>query len=412
MNIDDAIAQENLATNGGKKRRPEWLTRNLFTLSWVSFLQDAASEMLYPILPIFLNTVLGAPAAIVGAIEGAAEGTAAATKLASSWLNRFMPRKLMVLLGYSGAALGKILVALAGIWPMVLTGRVVDRLGKGMRSASRDSLLVQGFSSGSRGRVIGFHRSADTFGAVLGPLLALGLLAVFNNEIRPVLWVAVIPAVLSTLLVLLVRDDQPKQPKVVVPVAHDGNGAVVKPTSPMTANLRTALSVIVGFSMINFPDALLVLHLSQIGFTLPEVIGAYLIFNISYAVLNFPAGLLSDRFKPNQVYAIGMLLFAIAYGGMAFTSDPTISIALMVVYGAYSAVNDTVGKSWISKLAPDDRQMWAQSLLQGFSGFAILFAGIWAGLAWTLGAGAGVIPLAVSGASALVFAVVMATRKF
>jgi MFS family permease len=410
MNIDDAVQPENLPATG-KKRRPEWLTRNLFTLSWVSFLQDAASEMLYPILPIFLTTVLGAPAAIVGAIEGAAEGTAAATKLASAWLNRFMPRKLMVLLGYSGAALGKILVALAGIWPIVLTGRVVDRLGKGMRSASRDSLLVQGVSSGARGRVIGFHRSADTFGAVLGPLLALGLLAVFNNEIRPVLWVAVIPAVLSTLLVLLVRDDQPRQPKLVVG-APDGKGKLVKPTSPMSANLRTALSVIVGFSMINFPDALLVLHLSQIGFTLSEVIGAYLIFNISYALLNFPAGLLSDRFKPNQIYAIGMLLFAIAYGGMALTSDPTLSIALMVVYGAYSAVNDTVGKSWISKLAPDDRQMWAQSLLQGFSGFAILFAGIWAGLAWTLGAGAGVIPLAVSGASALVFAVLMATRKF
>ena len=177
-----------------KPKRPVWLTRNLFAISWVSLLQDAASEMLYPIMPIFLNTVLGAPAAVVGAIEGFAEGAMSITKLSSAWMNRWIPRKVMVFLGYGGAALGKLIIALAAIWPVVMLGRVVDRLGKGMRSAARDAILVQGIDKAHRGRVIGFHRTADTTGAVVGPILALGLLSVFDGNIREVLWIAVIPA--------------------------------------------------------------------------------------------------------------------------------------------------------------------------------------------------------------------------
>ncbi len=396
-------------------KRPVWMTKNLVTLSWVSLLQDAASEMLYPILPIFLNTVLGAPAAVVGAIEGAAEATAAATKLASRWLNRFMPRKVMVFLGYSGAALGKVIIALAGFWPVVLLGRIVDRLGKGLRSAPRDALLVQGVDAKNRGRVIGFHRSADTLGAVIGPLLALALLAIFDNNLRPVLWFAVAPGIISAVLVLLVKDDQPRQrsEKVAKPivVAAAKTTSIVSSLSKVS-RLNLAIALIVGFGLVNFSDALVLLHLSQEGFSLQWVIGSYLLFNISYALLSFPAGMLSDRMAPHRVFALGMLAFAIAYGGLALTSDKIWTLGLVVIYGAFAAVNDTVGKSWVSKLAPDDRQLWAQSRLQGLSGFAILISGIWAGLTWNLGSGFGTFPLAISAALALVFAGVLATRKF
>lgn len=398
-----------------KTKRPIWLTKNLVTLSWVSLLQDAASEMLYPILPIFLNTVLGAPAAVVGAIEGAAEATAAATKLASRWLNRFMPRKVMVFLGYSGAALGKVIIALAGFWPVVLLGRVVDRLGKGLRSAPRDALLVQGVDAKNRGRVIGFHRSADTLGAVIGPLLALGLLAIFDNDLRPVLWFAVAPGIISAGLVLLVKDNQPRQraekPAKVAKVAAAKSTSIVSSLSKLS-RLNLAIALIVGFGLVNFSDALVLLHLNQEGFSLQWVIGSYLLFNISYALLSFPAGMLSDRMAPHRVFALGMLAFAIAYGGLALTSDKTWTLVLVVIYGAFAAVNDTVGKSWVSKLAHDDRQLWAQSRLQGLSGFAILISGIWAGLTWNLGSGFGTFPLAISAGLALVFAGVLATRKF
>ncbi|MDE2409495.1 MAG: MFS transporter, partial [Actinomycetales bacterium] len=187
-----------------------WLNRNVWTLSWVSFLQDAASELLYPIMPVLLTSVLHAPAAVVGMIEGLAEGVAATMKLASSWVNKFLPRKVAVFIGYALAGIGKVIIAAAGTWPIVLVGRLTDRVGKGMRSAPRDALLLLGSDRAHRGKVVGFHRTADTLGAVLGPVLALGLLAAFNNDIRPVLWFAAIPATFATLLVLAVKDNEPR----------------------------------------------------------------------------------------------------------------------------------------------------------------------------------------------------------
>jgi MFS family permease len=392
-----------------KPKRPVWLNRNLLAISWVSLLQDAASEMLYPIMPIFLNTVLGAPAAVVGAIEGFAEGAMSITKLSSAWMNRWIPRKVMVFLGYSGASLGKLIIALAAVWPVVMVGRVVDRLGKGMRSAARDAILVQGVDKSHRGRVIGFHRTADTTGAVIGPILALALLSAFDGNIRDVLWVAVIPAVLSTVAVLFIKDQDPAT-KRLVKIAK----AEVTPanTQVLAPKLKRVIWVLSFFALANFPDALLLLHLSQEGWTVTEVVGAYLIFNIAYASLNFPFGLLADKLKPQQVYALGLLCFAVAYAGFGLTNDKVLGVALIVIYGGFAAANDVVGKSWVSKLAADHQQLTVQARLQGLSGFGILFAGIWAGLAWSLGAGFGTVPLIISGVFGLVAATVLWRIKF
>ena len=385
-----------------KPARPIWLTRNLFAISWVSLLQDAASEMLYPIMPIFLNTVLGAPAAVVGAIEGFAEGAMAITKLSSAWMNRWLPRKLMVFLGYGGAALGKLIIALAGIWPLVMVGRVVDRLGKGMRSAARDAILVQGIDKAHRGRVIGFHRTADTTGAVIGPILALLLLAAFDGNIREVLWVAVIPAVLSVVAVLFIKDQEPETKRRAKLAKADITPENTQKLSPKLTRLIWILSV---FALVNFPDALLLLHLSQEGWAVTEVVGAYLIFNIAYAALNFPFGVLADRLKPQHVYAVGLVCFSIAYLGLGLTNNHVLAVGLIVVYGGFAAANDVVGKSWVSKLAADHQQLTVQSRLQGLGGLGILVAGIWAGLTWSLGAGFGIVPLVISGALGLVAAV-------
>jgi MFS family permease len=385
-----------------KPARPIWLTRNLFAISWVSLLQDAASEMLYPIMPIFLNTVLGAPAAVVGAIEGFAEGAMAITKLSSAWMNRWLPRKLMVFLGYGGAALGKLIIALAGVWPLVMVGRVVDRLGKGMRSAARDAILVQGIDKNHRGRVIGFHRTADTTGAVIGPILALMLLSAFDGKIRQVLWIAVIPAVLSVLAVLFIKDQEPETKRRAKLAKADVTPENTQKLSPKLTRLIWILSI---FALANFPDALLLLHLSQEGWSVTEVVGAYLIFNIAYAALNFPFGVLADRLKPQHVYAVGLVCFSMAYLGFGLTNNHALAIGLIVVYGGFAAANDVVGKSWVSKLAADHQQLTVQSRLQGLGGLGILFAGIWAGLSWSLGAGFGVVPLMISGAFGLIAAV-------
>ena len=400
-------------------KRPAWLTRNVTAISWVSLLQDAASEMLYPIMPILLNSVLGAPAAIIGAIEGAAEGAMAATKLASARINRYIPRKWMVLFGYAGAALGKVLIALSYVWPLVMVGRVVDRLGKGMRSAARDAILVQKIDKSHRGRVIGFHRTADTTGAVVGPILALAMLAVFEDDIRPVLWIAVVPAVLSVLAVTLIQDHEPHTRRTPKP-QQNADGTKTAETKAhedgqkLSPRLNRLIMLLSAFALFNFPDALLILHISQIGFSVTDVVGIYLLFNICYAALSLPMGMLADRMKPQHVYAIGLLCFAIAYAGLGLTRDSILTVILVAIYGGFAAANDVVGKSWVSKLAADHQQMKVQARLQGLSGFGILIAGIWAGLtwnidlsAWGLGEGAGTVPLLISGAIGLVAALLI-----
>ena len=199
-------------TTAGDRDHPSnrgggWLTPNVRTLSGVSFLQDAASELLYPVLPIFLTTTLGAPVAAVGIIEGAAEGVAAATKLVAGRLGDTRARRPLITLGYGLAAVGKVLSALAVLWPVVLAGRAVDRVGKGIRGAPRDALLTVDADPTARGRIFGFHRAADTAGAVVGPALGLGLYELLNHQIRPLLAIAVIPAILSVLLIRAVHED-------------------------------------------------------------------------------------------------------------------------------------------------------------------------------------------------------------
>ena len=190
-------------------RDRRWLTRNVKVLSAVSLAQDAASELMYPLLPILLTTTLGAPAAVVGLVEGVAEGVAAAMKyLSGRWSDRF-GRKPAVVGGYGLAAVGKMIIAAAGVWPVVLLGRVVDRIGKGIRGAPRDALLAEGVPPESLGKVFGFHRAADTLGAVIGPLLGLAILTATGDDIGLALWIAVIPALISVALVSLTRESRP-----------------------------------------------------------------------------------------------------------------------------------------------------------------------------------------------------------
>jgi len=371
-----------------------WLTRNVRVLSAVSFLQDAASELLYPLLPIYLTVVLGAPPSVVGAIEGAAEGAASITKLAVGPVGDRFGKRPLIACGYGMAALGKIIVALAVVWPGVLAGRVVDRLGKGIRGAPRDALLVDGIEPGSRGKVFGFHRTMDTLGAVVGPLIGLAGYQLLDQQIRPLLLVAIVPAVLSVLLIGLVREKPQTGPK--------------NPRQPLWAGMRDlprrfwrVTAVVVGFGLVNFPDALLLLRLNEIGFGVVAVILAYVTYNLVYALASFPAGVLSDKLPRYAVFGFGLVFFAIGYLGLGLTTDHAAAWVLIGVYGLFTACTDGVGKAWASSLAGADRQATAQGVFQGGSGLAILIAGVWAGLLW--GAD-GRLPLLISGTVGACFA--------
>jgi MFS family permease len=188
--------------------RREWMTRNLLVLTAVSFAQDAASELLYPLLPVLVVGVLAAPPVVLGVVEGLADATAGVTKyVAGRWSDR-RGRRRFIAAGYSLAAVGKALVAAAVVWPMVLAGRVVDRFGKGVRSAPRDALLAEGVPAEALGRAFGFHRAGDTLGAVVGPLLGLWALSAMGGDVRAAMWWAIVPAVLSASLVAFVRDQR------------------------------------------------------------------------------------------------------------------------------------------------------------------------------------------------------------
>ena len=281
---------------------PRWLTRNVRVLSAVSLAQDAASELLYPVLPLFITGVLGAPPVAVGVIEGVAEGSAAAAKYVSGRVSDRSGRKPLVRLGYGLAALGKVIVAMAWIWPVVLAGRVVDRLGKGIRGAPRDALLAEDVEQGDLGKVYGFHRTADTLGAVIGPLAGLAILAATQDNLRAALWIAVIPAVLSVLLVGLAREKAPTAPA--VKPAEDGT-PVERVRVPLPQRVRRVSLLLALIAVVNFPDALVLLRVSEVGFSAMGVVGVYLLYNLVYSAVSYPAGALSDRLPRARVYALG-----------------------------------------------------------------------------------------------------------
>ena len=378
-----------------------WLTRNVAVLSGVSLLQDTASELLYPILPIFLTTVLGAPAAVVGAIEGVADGAAALSKaLAGRFADRW-PRPPMIAAGYGLAAVGKVLIALAAVWPVVAVARVVDRIGKGVRGAPRDALLVAGIPAAQRGRVFGFHRTADTAGAVLGPLLGVALYEALGHQFQSLFWIAVLPSVGSVVLVRAVRDPRSDH-------AATHHRTQRTPQSALPRRFWRVLGVLSVFSLVNFPDALLLLRLHDLGVPTAGVVLAYAGYNAAYAGLSYPAGRLADRLPPSLVYAIGLGFFALGYLGLALVPTLPAAIAVLILYGGFNACTDGVGRAWISAIVPAELQGSAQGFYQAATGMGVLLAGVWAGLAW--GAD-GTLPLLVSGTVGAGFAVGLAVAS-
>ncbi|MVU75855.1 MFS transporter [Nocardia sp. ET3-3] len=385
-----------MATESGTSTRlPTWLTPNLRVLCGVSFLADTASELVYPILPIFLTTILGAPVAAVGVVEGLAEAAAAATKIVAGRLGDRRRKRPLIALGYALAAVGKVLVAVAVVWPIVLAGRCVDRFGKGVRSAPRDALLMVDADPAAKGKIFGLHRAADTAGAVLGPALGLALYELLDHRMRPLLWIAVVPALAAVALIAAVRE------KPSTPVTSGPEVVTSTTPEPLPGRLKGLIGLLTLFSLVNFPDSLLLLRAHQLGLSVAGVIAAYIVYNLAYALLAYPAGALSDRLPRHLVFAAGLACFAVGYLGLGLVSTPVWVFLVLPIYGGFAAATDGVGKAWIADLTPVARQSTAQGLYQGLSGGAILVAGLWAGLAWH---GDGRIPLLISGGVGLALA--------
>jgi MFS family permease len=327
------------------------------------------------------------------------------------------------------AAVGKVIVAASYAWGTVLVGRVVDRVGKGVRSAPRDALIASSTDRQDFGRAFGFHRMGDSVGAVIGPLLALAALAVLDGNIRAALWWAVVPAVLSTLLTFFVVENRPRADDGGSTSAAEGHAQADGPldagdverasggaaqrssTPPLPRAFWRVCIVLVVIAVVNFPDALLLLRVLDLGFTTTQVVLAYVVFNLVYTLGSYPAGAWSDRMPRPAVYGVGLVAFAFAYAGLAVVGHSGWVFVLMAVYGLFPAFTDGVGKAWVSSLVPDEHRGRAQGVFQSLSNGAVFVAGLWAGLAWGAGPGGGVVPLAVSGVLGLLAGLVLVVGR-
>ena len=381
------------------------IPRNVRVLSAVSFFQDAASELLYPVMPLFITMTLGAPPSVLGLIEGVAEGTASVGKAVSGRLADRFRRRPLIGLGYGMSSLAKPLIGLAQGWGLVLFARFFDRVGKGVRTSPRDALIAADTPPEIRGAAFGFHRGADTAGAVVGPLIGLGLYEAFNHHLRPLFFFAFIPAAVSVALILLVRE-HPPPPEQVEKARSEPLFAVSPRILP--AHYWRVVALLGVFGLVNFSDAFIILRASDLGLGFVSIVLAYVLYNVVYAGLSYPAGSLSDRIPRRLVFAAGLGVFAMAYIGLGVADSKAWVWVLLPLYGAYTALTDGVAKAWVSDLLPPQEMGTGLGLFQGITGACALIAGIWAGLAWGHD---GSTPLVIAGSVALVAAVGVAALR-
>jgi Arabinose efflux permease len=325
------------------------ISRNVFVLGLVSFFTDISSEMLYPVIPIFLTATLGATPAIVGLIEGLAESTASILKLFSGWLSdRLGIRRPLVLAGYGLAAATRPLRAMAHAWPVVLSARVLDRFGKGVRTAPRDALIADSTDPAFRGRAFGFHRSMDQLGAVIGPLLALPLLAWFHQDFRALFLVAFVPAAVSTGLVLLAKETRQLPRKSAIPFHMEWGG--------MTPEFRRLVLTLGLFAITNSSDAFLILRARQLGASTVTVVLMYALYNFLSVLSAWPAGELSDRIDRRTVLIAGLAIFAVAYFGFALAPSKNWIWFFFALYGVYAGFTEGVARALVIDLSAAEKR--------------------------------------------------------
>ena len=350
---------------------------NIVILGLTSLLTDIASEMVYPLIPFFLTTTLGASPAILGIIEGVAESIASVLKVFSGYFSdRLKNRKGLTIIGYAASTVGKFFLYVAGGWGTVFCARVVDRLGKGMRTAPRDALIAESAEEGKRGKAFGLHRALDTFGAIVGVLLAYAFLTANSSDYARVFLWSLIPAGLGVGLLVLVRERKPDRP----------------PKLPslrwrlLPRKLRQFLIVSLVFTLGNSSNTFLLLRAKDLGFPTTGAILLYLVYNIVYGFVSYPAGNMSDRFGRKRLLVAGYGLYGLVYFGFAFvgTSDSAWALwGLFGMYGLYSALTDGIEKAFIADLAPENLRATAIGLHATMVGIGLFPASFIAGELWS-----------------------------
>ena len=350
--------------------------RNVFFIGLVSFFMDVSSEMIYPLVPLFLTSVLGMNMSMVGLIEGIAESTASLLKVFSGWLSdKTRRRKGLMLAGYGISTLSRPIMAMAGSWPQVLSARFTDRLGKGFRTAPRDAIIAESVQSTHLARAFSFHRAMDTLGAVVGPGIAFLLLGIFNNNYRAVFWLSMVPGIIAVLLIVFFIQD--RKPAPVSPTARPRLSF-----SQFDWKMKSFLAIALLFAMGNSSDAFLILRAQQIGIPALTIPLVYLLFNLVYSLSAIPAGMAADRFGRKRIILLGFVLFSGLYYGFAVTSGPAAIWVLFGFYGLFMGLTEGVQKAFLTTIIPPDLKATAFGVHAAVTGLAMLPASLIAGWLW------------------------------
>ena len=353
---------------------------NIIVLGLTSLLTDIASEMVYPLIPFFLTSTLGAGPAILGIVEGIAESTASLLRVFSGSISdRLKKRKALVIAGYASSTLGKVLLFFAGSWGMVLGARVIDRIGKGIRTAPRDALIAESAEEGKRGKAFGLHRAMDTAGAAIGVLLAYVFMTGNSASYSTVFLWSIVPAAAGVFLLAHLREPKlTTGPSARLPLFR---------WSVLPRKLRLFLIIAFIFTLGNSSNTFLLLRAGGLGFTPAMAILLYLVFNLSYALFSYPAGKLFDRIGPKSILATGYCVYGCVYLGFAVCGAGTASWMMWVLfgmYGLYAGLTDGVEKALVANLAPADLCATAIGLHATIVGVGLLPASLLAGELWSL----------------------------
>ncbi|GIW27822.1 MAG: MFS transporter [Meiothermus sp.] len=347
------------------------LPPTVYVLGAVSFFTDIASEMVYPLLPLFLTGVLGASTTVVGLVEGIAEATASLFKVVGGRISdRMAARKPLILLGYGFPALLRPILALAVAPWQVLAYRFLDRIGKGLRTAPRDALIAETVDQDSYGRAYGFHRAMDSLGATIGPLLAFLLLPLL--DFRGVFWVSAIPALLATLVILFFLREKRGQARPLPPLR----------LSAFSLRYRWFL-LVTGVATLGLSsNAFLILRLSDLGLSAAQATLVYTAYNLLYALMAYPLGSLADRVGARALVMLGFVTYALVYLGFGLSSAGWQGVVLFLLYALYSAAFEGSSRAYLAQIIPATEKASAIGLYHTLVGLLLLPASTLFGFLW------------------------------
>lgn len=354
------------------------LTRTIWILSLVSLCTDIASEMLYPVMPMFLKEI-GFSMLLIGVLEGVAEATAGLSKSYFGKLSDISGRRVpFVRLGYLLSALSKPMMAVFAYPTWIFFARTIDRFGKGIRTGARDALLSDEATPATKGRVFGFHRGMDTLGAVLGPTLALVYLYFFPASYKPLFIIALFPGLLATLLTYILKEKKSNA------VIHSRASffSFINYWRESPSEYKRLLIGLLAFTLFNSSDLFILLKIKETGFTDSQVIGAYIFYNLVYAAFAYPIGTASDKIGFRTTLILGFVLYALVYMGLAYTSTLFWVYALLFLYGIYAAATESIAKAWISTICDKKDTATAIGTYTGWQSIFTMIASTLAGWVW------------------------------